>query len=73
MPKTVVYKALAQRVLAVAVYDTDVGDWSAYIEAVPGKNHLNERMDAARTGEKLPYEIARILFPELAIKYEWRD
>jgi hypothetical protein len=72
-PELIITHALAQKVLAIAVVNESVGDWSAYINAVPGHNHDIEKVEAARTGEKLPYQIAAILFPNQAQHYRWRD
>jgi hypothetical protein len=65
------YKALATDVLAVAVTG-EVNDWAAYIGAVPGENHMREYELVGKTGTKLPYELARILFPEFDAEYSWR-
>lgn len=65
--------ALAQKVIAVAVVNTIYGDWSAYIDAVPGIMHKNEFMEVVNLGEKLPEKIAVILFPHVAKKFRWRD
>jgi hypothetical protein len=56
------YVALAKHVLVVAV-DDESGEWAAYIDAVKGRNHETESEEVARTGTKLPKEIAEILFP----------
>lgn len=67
------FVALAQRVLAVASISYDeatwtVIDWAVYIDAVPGKNHPEEYMRVAETGDKQPLKIAALLFPALDIK-----
>jgi hypothetical protein len=67
------YVALSSRVLAVANVNKQIGDWSAYIDAVPGQNHDEEFMMVSRRGNKLSFEIAKILFSEEAGKYKWRD
>lgn len=72
MDEQIFKHALAKRVLAVAVIGS-VGDWAAYIDAVPGTNHDYEKYVVAREGEKLPYEIAILLFPQVARDYKWRD
>ena len=66
---------LARRVMAVAVYDEEVGDWAAYIDAVPGNNHSEEWQEVVDYGLKLPKRVAEVLFPVLAAneKLEWRD
>jgi len=59
---TIVQKALASNVLAVARTRCE-GEWSAYIDAVPGKNHDNETDEVLRSGCKLLKDIAITLFP----------
>jgi len=49
-----------------------IDDWSAYIGAVPGKNHTDEDELVAKDGSKLPYWIAKKLFPSMDEMYEWR-
>lgn len=70
--KTIITRALSARVLAVAVINEGIRDWSAYIDAVPGQNHETEKGIVIRTGEKLPKEIAEYLFP-YAKNFRWRD
>jgi hypothetical protein len=70
-PKIIGQRALAMKVLAVATAG-EVGDWSAYIDAVPGKSHSQEAVEVARKGVKLDKRIAAILFPDFNIK-SWRD
>ena len=55
---------LASRVLVVASVNEPVGDWSAYIDAVPGMNHEREWQDVAKIGTKLPQDHAEFLFPQ---------
>ena len=55
--------ALDSRVIAVAV-EGGIGDWSAYIGAVEGRNHDEEWEEVARHGTKLPREVAELLFPD---------
>lgn len=69
----ITYRALNRDVLAVAVTEEDVGDWAAYIGAVPGNNHEEEAELVARNGGKLPHKMAAILFPQIDEKYIWRD
>jgi hypothetical protein len=64
------YKALDKQVLAVAV-EGEVGDWSAYIGAVEGRNHEQEFEEVAKHGTKLHRKIAELLFPEWK-KLVWR-
>ncbi len=59
-------KAMASRVLAVVVKG-DVDDWAAYIAAVPGKDHEQEKTYVAGSGDKLDKRIAADLFPALDI------
>ena len=74
MNKILVTRALANRVLVVAVINEDIRDWAAYIDAVPGMDHEQEKAEVARVGNKIPYEIAKILFPQVvASEYKWRD
>lgn len=72
MPNVVRIQALGSRVLAVATVGA-VGDWSAYIDAVPGKHHRQEAEKVADEGDKLPEAIATILFPSVAKEYKWRE
>lgn len=66
------YVPLASRVLAVAVLG-ERNDWSVYIDAVPGINHNKEQIVVAQHGDKISLELASIIFPEYAEKYEWRN
>lgn len=59
--------ALARRVLAVAVIEDT--HWCAYIDAVPGKNHEDERDAVVYAGVKLRERIARSLFLEIIKPY----
>jgi hypothetical protein len=65
--------ALAPDVLCVAVVNLQIGDWSAYIKAVPGENHITEAQNVVDRGTKLPYNIAKELFRTLDQHYYWRD
>lgn len=58
---------LASRVLVVAVLSPH-GDWAAYIDSVPGKNHTEEWAEVARGGIKLDEKLAHVLFPHLKRK-----
>jgi hypothetical protein len=69
---TEIVRPLAMRVLAVAVVKHApgdrsgwFGDWSAYIDAVPGMDHRAEWPDVRDLGRKLPEGVAAILFPEV--------
>ena len=66
------YRALAREVLVVAVQGGRGDDWAAYIGAVPGMDHDREWEEVARSGSKLPREVAEVLFWDFADKYEWR-
>ena len=57
------WMALDSRVIAVAV-EGSIGDWTAYIGAVQGKNHNEEWEEVAQRGTKLPKEVAQLLFPD---------
>jgi hypothetical protein len=72
MAKICGWKALDTKVLAVATVGP-VEDWSAYIGAVEGENHEEEAKKVAAEGSKLSYALAKIIFPNQAIHYEWRD
>jgi len=54
---------LARNVLAVARTGIE-GSWAAYIDAVPGKSHEAEAAEVLDRGNKLPREIAEMLFSE---------
>ena len=66
------YRAFGPRVLVVATVTEGVNHWAAYIDAVPGISHKNERQAVAENGIKIHREIAEFLFPDLAQKYTWR-
>ena len=68
------YYALATNVMTFAIANVSVGDWAAYIDAVPGINHDKEldQLLEKRMSSKLPYEIAKIIFPYFDSKYRWR-
>ena len=63
MSKFLVYHALATKVLAVASVNEEVGDWSVYIDAVPGMNHDDEMEEVRARGSKTFKEFAECLFP----------
>ena len=56
------WRALDKNVLVVAK-EGAIGDWAAYIGAVPGNNHHDEYERVAALGSKLPESIANELFP----------
>lgn len=68
-------RALARRVMAVAVFDREVGDWAAYIDAIPGNDHSEEWGEVVDHGVKLSKELAEVLFPSLAADkgLMWRE
>jgi len=73
--KVYYWRGLAKKVLAVAVHN-DFGsfqEWTAYIDAVEGKNHDEEYLRVVFHGEKLDKRIAAILFPNLAEIAKWRS
>jgi hypothetical protein len=68
-------RALARHVMVVAVFDREVGDWSAYIDAVPGIDHGSEWGAVVDYGDKIPKDMAAMLFPLLAADkgLVWRE
>ena len=62
--KVIARRALAMRVLAVAV-EGNMGDWAAYIDSVPGNDHAAEEQSVAKRGSKLNETVAMSLFPAL--------
>ncbi len=68
------YYVLASKVMTIAIANISVGDWAAYIDAVPGENHDEEfnQLLEKRGSTKLPYEIAKIIYPYYDNKYVWR-
>jgi hypothetical protein len=66
------YRAIAHRVLAVARVNTDIGDWTVYIDAVPGENYEEEWEKVERHGDKCSEAMGEVIFPEFAGRYEWR-
>ena len=64
---------LSTRVLVVAVVNESVGDWAAYVDAVPGHNHVEELIPVAEDGNKVRLWMAERLFPDLANEYKWRQ
>jgi hypothetical protein len=65
--------ALAKRVLVVAVVNDEIKDWAAYIDAVPGVSHDKEKDEVGRTGTKISFQLAKVIFPGVAREYKWRD
>lgn len=85
MKRQIQYRPLAMRVLAVAVIshagevaqeqlgEGKLGFWAAYIDAVPGQRHDDEYEEVADHGDKLPQDVAELLFPAIAKKYVWNN
>jgi len=69
------HHALAIKVLTFAVANVSVGDWAAYIDAVPGIDHDKEfdQLLKKRRSAKLSHDIAKIIFPSYDEKYRWRN
>jgi hypothetical protein len=65
--------ALAKRVLVVAIVNDEIKDWAAYIDAVPGVSHDKEKDEVGRTGTKISFQLAKVIFPGVAREYKWRD
>ena len=65
-------RALATKVLTVAVAHKNIGDWAVYIDAVEGQSHPNEYKNVAKHGTKLSYEMGKFLYSDLDKKYRWR-
>ena len=61
---------LDEHVLAVA-QEGAIGDWSAYIGVVIGRNHEDEAIEVLRRGSKLSKKLAEILFPDFKA-LNWR-
>ena len=66
------YTVLHSRVLAVAVKGA-INDWAAYIGPVSGHDHMIEAEEVYRSGTKLPYLVAKVLFPSMDRAYRWRS
>ena len=80
------YYILDRDVVAVAIQGSLGTDWAAYIGAtfrtIDSEGHTIDPVrvtqeEAARiivkTGTKLRYDIAKVLFPKFARKYTWRQ
>ena len=68
----IVYKALSSYVLVVAKQGAALFDWAAYIFPVPGNSHDREWRLWKNEGNKLRYDVARVLFPDFDAAYSWR-
>lgn len=66
-------KTLAPDVLCVAKVNKKIGDWTAYIKGISGTNYKKDIIQVANWGSKLPYKIAKLLFPTLDKKFTWRE
>lgn len=68
--KIIGFRALASRVLVVAVERLDVPNaWTAYIDSCPGVKHREEIQKVAENGTKLDMRIAKLVFPEFSGPY----
>lgn len=68
---TIVYRALASRVLIVATTRVE-GGWNAFCDAVPGERHRDEIHEVLRHGDLVDERLARLLFPEFEeLPYAW--
>lgn len=64
------WRNLDIKVIAVAV-EGEIGDWAAYIGAVPGDNHEREWKRVREHGSKLPKTVAEAMFPDFK-DLKWR-
>lgn len=65
---------LDSRILVVASVNRAVGDWTAYIGAIPfGDLHRNAWTGVKEWGTKLAKHIAAAIFPELNRQFSWRN
>jgi len=64
------YVILGSHVIAVAK-EGAVGDWAAYIDAVSGYNQADDINRVMEYGDKLPEDVARVLFPGFS-DLKWR-
>lgn len=62
--KEIQYKAIAPRVLFVAVYHKEFGYWRCFVDGVEGKSHEDEWRNAKKYGGAVSKKIADIIFPE---------
>lgn len=68
----IVYKTLSSKILVVAKQGKALFDWAAYIFPVPGICHNEEWKLWKTEGTKIPYNLAKVLFPDFAARYSWR-
>jgi len=59
-------RALSTNILTVAIKG-EIGDWAAYINTVPGVNHVEEANSVAADGVKLTKAVAEAIFPNLGL------
>lgn len=69
--KKCAYYVLDNHVIAVAA-EGYADDWAAYIGQMAGDSLDTDVHSVRRTGRKLPYEVAIILFPQFK-DLKWRD
>lgn len=69
----VCYTALHQYFMAVAVVSPQYKDFAAYWGPVPGWSHADEWEEVSRTGDKVPIEHAKLMFPSLFKWFQWRE
>lgn len=68
----IVYKVLSTYVMVVAKQGIALFDWAAYVFPVPGQSHDNEWYLWRNKGSKLRRDVAELMFPDFARKYQWR-
>ena len=62
-------KALDCKVLAIAIEWTNLKAWTAYINAVLGKDHEAEWEEAMHHGSRLDESVAKAIFPDWKAEY----
>ena len=65
-------RRLDKDVLVVAKQGAGGSDWAAYIGSTHGLSSDRHIPRVQSYGTKLPYEVAKVLFPRSDEKYEWR-
>ena len=65
-------RRLDKYVLAVAKQGGGGFDWAAYIGSTHGLPHDMRKSKVLSDGTKLPYSVAKVLFPHFDEKYSWR-
>ena len=66
------WKPLASKVIICASVNIAVGDWTVYIDAVPGKNNMNEWKEVARNGTKVDQAVGEYYFAKYKGVFRWR-